>query len=269
MRIEIVKPSGFLAQYIKYYWVLESDLNDGAVSERVIPTGNVELMFHYRKPFLMSKNGTERLQPQSIITGVSSNYADVVTQGESGVIAVTFFPHGACNFFKFPLSELENQSISLSDLFANEVAAVEELLQSTTSLAGRIGVVERFLLKRFNPIGTSALQFIKQGVDLINQSGGQITASKLSDKLYVSPKSLERKFTSLLGKSPKQFIRIVRFNEVVRSISAPSNAFLTQQAYKNGYFDQSHFIHDFKALSGYTPKEFIAKCVCDSPFTQE
>jgi AraC-like DNA-binding protein len=69
-----------------------------------------------------------------------------------------------------------------------------------------------------------------------------------------------------MGKSPKQFIRIVRFQEVLRRLSLGDNSYLTEYAYNNGYFDQSHFIKDFKSLSGYTPKEFVALGDCHSDY---
>lgn len=211
MHFQYIKPSGFLAQYVKHYWILEADNSDGEVCERVIPTGNIEWMFHYRNTFVIKSSEQIVKQPRSLVSGISSNFSDIATRGESGVVTVTFYPHGASNFLNFPLSEIENASVDLSDIFNTKVKEVEEQICAVNSLAERIGFIERFLLQCFKPINNKDLLLIKKGVALINQSKGQINASALSEKLFYTNKSLERKFSILLGKTPKQFIRIVRF----------------------------------------------------------
>ncbi len=166
----------------------------------------------------------------------------MATSGESGVIAVTFYPHGTANFLRFPLSEIEDASINLEDIFNITGKETEEQ--------------NDFLL-------------IKKGVELINQSKGQINASELARKLLLTNKSLERKFSTLLGKTPKQFIRIVRFEGAILNLSKPGkpgDEYLTQMTYENGYFDQAHFAKDFKSLSGYTPKEFLALGSCNADY---
>jgi len=90
----------------------------------------------------------------------------------------------------------------------------------------------------------------------------------LASKLAVTSRNLERKFASLVGKSPKQFIRIVRFQEVMNGIIHQKPNYLTEYAFNNGYFDQSHFIHEFKTLSGYTPSEFVKLCPCREDWDQ-
>jgi AraC-like DNA-binding protein len=265
MRFQFIKPGPFLSQYIKHYWVLEAEDSEGEVCERVIPTGNIELMFHYRKTFVIKTPEQPVFQPRSLVSGISSYYSDVATCGESGVIAVTFYPHGASHFFDFPLMEIENASIDLGDIFNLKIKEIEEQICTTNSLHERIRIIEKFLISCYKPINNNNELLIKQGVGIINQSKGQINALDLSRKLLLTKKSLERKFSEFLGKTPKQFIRIVRFQGIIQSLSAPGNKYLTQLAYENGYFDQAHFVKDFKKLSGYTPKEFsdLGPCRAD------
>ena len=261
MRFQFFRPSGILANFIRHYWILEADVSEGEVCERIIPTGNIELMFHYGDPFIVNKHLKEaREQPRTFVSGISSNYADIYTHGTSGLITVTFLPHGACNFFKFPLNQIEDSIVDMDDLYKESIKPVEEQIWAASSIKERLAVVEDFLLRQFSPVYNRELSVIQKGVSLINESKGQITAKDLANELALSPKSLERKFASLLGKTPKQFLRIVRFQEVIRLFSQNDYSYLTDYAYTGGYFDQAHFIKDFKALSGYTPKEFFVKC---------
>jgi AraC-like DNA-binding protein len=239
---------------------MESASYEEDIMERVIPTENIQLMFHYKNPFVVHQfNNTKIKQPQSIISGLSDNFIDVSTNGETGVVFVSFYPTGACHFFNFPLSEIENQSIDMSDILGSEIRQIEEKLYFTNSTTEKVSVIENFLLKRYSPIALHDNLLIKKGFEIIKNNKGQINASALSGCLSTTSKTLERKFSHYLGKTTKQVIKLIRFQEVLNDFSKNKDLILTERAYNNGYFDQAHFIHDFKAFTGYTPKEFAAK----------
>ncbi|MCK9304638.1 MAG: helix-turn-helix transcriptional regulator [Bacteroidales bacterium] len=239
---------------------MESDTYDADVMERVIPTENIQIMFHYKNPFVVCHSGDSVVkQPRSIISGLSDNYSDVSTAGETGVVFVSFHPTGACHFFNFPLSEIENLSVDLTDIFYHEIRQIEELLYLKETVREKITVIENFLIGRYSPIPLHESMLIQKGIQIVKKCKGQTNAKYLSDCLYSSPKTLERKFAKYLGKTTKQIIKLIRFQEVLHDFSNVKELSLTEHAYNNGYFDQSHFIHDFKSYTGYTPKEFSAK----------
>lgn len=239
---------------------MESGFFEEDIVERVIPIENIQLMFHYKNPFVVHHpNLSRKKQPRSILSGLSDTFSDVSTNGETGVVFVSFYPTGACHFFSFPLSEIENQSLNMHDVLGSEIKQVEETLYLTKSNKERISVIENFLLKRYSPILLHDNMLIKKGIEIIKHSKGQITAASLSESLSITSKTLERKFSQYLGKTTKQIIKLIHFQEVLHDLSTNKNITLTECAYKNGYFDQSHFIHDFKTYSGYTPREFIAR----------
>lgn len=260
MNFRIVKPGGLLKYYIKQYCLMESSILESDVTERVIPTDSVQLMFHYKNPFVVVHGDESRVrQPRSIISGLSDTFSDVSTAGESGVVFVSFYPSGACHFFRFPLSEVENQSIDLADVLGPEIGHIEEQLFLARSVDEKIRVIEDFLLRRFSPIPQHDGMLIRSGIELIKASKGQTSASTLSNQLSMTTKTLERKFAQYLGKTTKQVIKLIRFQEVLNDFSANKNLSLTEHAFNHGYFDQSHFIRDFRTYSGYTPGEFVAR----------
>ncbi|MBN1821021.1 MAG: helix-turn-helix transcriptional regulator [Prolixibacteraceae bacterium] len=239
---------------------MESDINEADVMERVIPTENIQLMFHYKNPFVVFHSyDTVIKQPRSIISGLSDNYWDVSTAGETGVVFISFHPTGACHFFNFPLSEIENQSVNLTDIFNSEIRQIEELLYLKDNIREKVNIIENFLIRHYSPIHSHDGMLIQKGVEIVKNWKGQTNAKYLSDCLYTSPKTLERKFAKYLGKTTKQIIKLIRFQEILQDLSVNKNVSLTEYAYRNGYFDQSHFIKDFKTYSGYTPKDFLVK----------
>lgn len=260
MKFQFVKPTGLLKNYIRHYCFMESDYYETDVMERVIPIENIQLMFHYKNPFVVVHSKDEVInQPRSIISGLSNNYSDVSTNGETGVVFISFYPTGACNFFRFPLSEIENQSVDMIDIFNTQIRQIEELLYLKERLKDKVAVIENFLIRQYHPIPTYDDLLIQKGIEIVKNCKGQTNAIYLSDCLYKTPKTLERKFSQYLGKSTKQVIKLLRFKEVLNDLSFNKELSLTEHAFNNGYFDLSHYTHDFKSYTGYTPKEFVEK----------
>ncbi len=258
MQFQIIQPSPLLAPYIKHYWVLEAQRGEDPVTERVVPTAQVELMFHYNKPFVNLDTGnTYQQQARSVISGPGNTWVDVSTQGEAGAIAVSFLPGGASNFFNFPISEIQGNSYALDEIVARESAIVEEQINMAPSTPKRIAVIENFLLDRLKPVNAYKYRLICTGIQHIETVKGQLTANALAEKLCTSPKTLERYFSSYIGKTPKQIIQLIRFQQVMNELTSTKPLSLTEYAYANGFFDQAHFIRDFKKYSGYTPGEMV------------
>lgn len=145
------------------------------------------------------------------------------------------------------------------DIYKNDIRQIEEQLYHANGIFEKVACIEDFLLKKLNPISLHDERMLQKSIELIKQQKGQITASTLSEKVSFTPKSLERKFSQFLGKSPKQFIKLVRFQETLKDFSLNADRNITEYAYRNGYFDQAHFIKDFKTFSGYTPKAFFVR----------
>lgn len=260
MTFQFVEPSGFLKHYIRPYCFMESDMKEPDLVERVIPTEGIQIMFHYKTPFLVLHPNQQGIsQPRSFISGLSDSFSDVSTNGTTGVVFINFYPLGASFFFNFPLSELENQNVDLSDIFKSEMTEVEDQLLQKQTILERVQVIEQFFIRRFNPIGNHDQMLIRKGIEMIKNHKGVVSAKMLSESLYTTPKTLERKFSHYIGKSTKQVIKLMRFQDVLSDFKPSRIMNLSEFAHQKGYFDQSHFIHDFKSYTGYTPKEFAQK----------
>jgi AraC-like DNA-binding protein len=242
---------------------MESDACEQDVCERVIPTESIQLMFHYQQPFVVLKEDKiVSHQPQSIISGLSNSFSDVSTFGSAGVVFVAFQPAGACMFFRFPLSEIENQSLDMKDIFNKEIREVEENLYHQNTFEKRAAIIDSFLLKKLTEIKSHDYLLMQEGVRLIKQSRGQTDTQALSARLFSTPKTLERKFSALIGKTPGQFIKLIRFQATIEDMLFHKGMNFTDYAYRNGYADQSHFIRDFKSISPDTFPPFFKTLCC-------
>ena len=82
---------------------------------------------------------------------------------------------------------------------------------------------------------------------------------ELADKMNINRRNMERRFTSAVGLSPKQLSRVARLQATVKMLDEKQYNSLTSLAYENGYYDQAHFIKDFKEFTGLSPKSFFSE----------
>lgn len=153
--------------------------------------------------------------------------------------------------------ELVNTMIELPRLCDLDRDTVGEELIMNKALGFRQAFIEKLLCEAdVSPLSNDKIY--ENATALIEAHGGQIQVGELAHLLSVNSRMLERRFKATLGFSPKMFIRLVRFQKIVEKLrsSPTSHRRLTDIAHEFGYTDQSHFIRDFKALSGVLPSSF-------------
>jgi len=129
---------------------------------------------------------------------------------------------------------------------------VSEQLALEDSLEHRIVILEKYIAshlrenRKIDPTLNNALH-------IIYQNRGSIKVSELAEQLQVSHRQLGRKFDTWIGISPKAFCRIVRFQNVLKTLPQHLAKEFLSLALDGGYYDQSHFIHEFNSLYGLPP----------------
>ena len=250
MKFDKYIPTEKLKPYIKYFVVSENDLES---EYKVFPSSGLVIGFQYKGQLTTIKNNTERKLKSAGITGISDSYKFFKNSAGIGTILVYFTEIGFIHFSSNPANELFNLSLSLDEIFEkNKVEEVEEKLAISTTDNQRIKVVEQFLLSQLKNIETDKL--IIQAVKLIYQSKGTIRVNELNEKLFISQSPLEKRFRKVVGTTAKKFASIVRFNSVLDNMSETKS--LLEICYENNFFDQAHFIKDFKQFTGDTPEKF-------------
>jgi transcriptional regulator GlxA family with amidase domain len=114
--------------------------------------------------------------------------------------------------------------------------------------------LEAFLLRRLDQ-SPSLDQTVQSAIAAVRRAQGDISVTALRTDLSLSERQLERTFRQQTGLTPRQFTRLIRFRQVVHLLHQPTLS-LTDVAYQAGYYDQAHFIHDFRAFAGLTPRDY-------------
>ena len=243
-------PTKKLSPYIKYFVVLEKEWES---EYKIFPSAGLVIGFQYKGQLSTIKNNTENKLKPAGITGISDSYKIFKNSPDIGTILIYFTEIGFTHFASHPANELFNLSLSLDYIFEKDkVEEVEDKLAIATTDNQRIKLIEQFLLSQLKEIETDKL--IIEAVKLIYQSKGTIRIKELNEKLFISQSPFEKRFRKIVGTTAKKFASIVRFNSVLDNMSETKS--LSAICYENNFFDQAHFIKDFKQFTGDTPENF-------------
>lgn len=247
MRFEIFQPSEILKPYIKQFAISEMEYES---EYKVFPSLGIVVGFQYKGSLaIIQKNQTSTLQSAGI-TGIVDSYKVFKNSPAIGTFLVFFTEIGLAHFTRHPANELFNLSIGLDYIFEkSSVTEIQERLGVAQTDEQRIRIVEHFFLSQLKIVHTD--QLIVEAVRMIYQSQGSIRVKELNEKLHISSSPFEKRFRKLVGTSPKKFASIVRFNMVLSALGEKKS--LSEICYENNFFDQAHFIKDFKQFTGETP----------------
>ena len=253
-RFSIIQPSAILAPYVKHYWLLQSD--DVKNVQRVIPTGNIQLIFHRANPLICN----DKTIPITSVSGQLQSYLDLSATGFTNMITVVFQAFGAKAFFEMPMYELSDTIVSADDLNSKALLELEDKILNCSDDSACINYIERYLIKLLHPYKDYNYKRIHSAIEKINLGENGISVSKLADSICLSEKQFQRIFAEHVGIGPKEFMRIVRFHKALYTLQCNPNSDFTSLAYICGYYDQAHLTNEFKAFSGYNPGQYISLC---------
>jgi AraC-like DNA-binding protein len=252
-----IPPPPALTNFVQYFWVLEGSASSGQpFRHRAIADICPEFIFYYKGSFNLQTafpNPTEKLP--SGLYGQFRNYKRFATVSDYGIFGVYLYPYAIPCFFHLPTSELTEQQVDIKTLCGREGEILEEKILSAKNNFERVSILSDFLMCRLNGMKKQDEQIIASINNIIHNRQAPSIA-KLSDECYLSRRQFERKFGELAGLSPRVFLNIVKVNRAINHYLKLEKT-LTQVAYECGYYDQSHFIHDFKSFSGLSPKEYF------------
>jgi len=253
-----VQPTASLKPFVKHYWLLKTAGNEAEVV-RTVPTGMMSLVFHRGCRLLSVREN--QFHPRAFLCGQEKSFVDLKYQGSVNMIFVVFRPAGVKVFFPIPADRSAGVRLTAGDMHNKELLQLESDIANTEDDSLCIHLIERFLLKQLIPYGTYSQQNhnrLQTAIGLINSGVKEI--EQLADAACLSTRQFNRIFCENIGTHPKEFIRIVRFQRALNILEKNKNLNLTQITCECGYFDQSHMIKEFRAISGYKPTEYLAIC---------
>lgn len=249
MKIERFFPSAALIPYVKEFMIIESDQE---TCSKTIPGTSMVMSFRY-KGKVKKEDGAETT-PSSGIAGMRKSPRLFYYAKETANLLVVFREGGFAAFANIPAHELFELTVSAENLFpAVELSDILEHLAEAKSNRDRIDRMEIFLLRKLLLHKQDLL--VGSAIQRINQHNGIVRIKDLATTLHISQDPFEKRFRAVVGATPKQYASIVRLRTLIRKY--PAYPSLTEASYEAGYFDQSHFIKDFRQFTGQAPKDFF------------
>jgi AraC-like DNA-binding protein len=253
----MLKPQGFLTEYVRSFWSLEAqvELMDNSFVHRALPDNCVELIFYCKgRLSISSSEGEEGNTFTSGVFGQAQKFRQFRTTRNFNLFGVYLYPYTFTTLFNLPVHHLCNEKIDSETLWGIEGKMFEEQIISAVTDEQRIQLVSNFFFKKVKTMRNQDRSFV-QHIKSVIDNNSLLSIPSFAHDCNLSRRQFERKFKDFSGVSPKDFFDIIRFKKVLYEIEQRRKP-LAQIAIESGYYDQSHLTNEFKKLAGYSPKEY-------------
>ncbi|MCF0074212.1 helix-turn-helix transcriptional regulator [Dyadobacter sp. CY261] len=249
--MQIFEPVSCLAPFVKSFVVVES--SDTLVS-RLLPDTSVVVAIRLKGAVQFEGIAENSVLPLFSLSGLRKSFRLVEYGKNSANILVQFKEGGAAAFFSLPIHELFETNVGLDEFFRpSELMMLEEQLWTAGSIEKKVSIVQQFFVERIRYQKADLL--IINSVEKIKAASGVLDVKELSESMHISLDAFEKRFRKSVGTAPKQFADIVRMKALIGRAHLTDS--LLDSALRAGFFDQSHFIRNFKKFTGLTPKDFF------------
>jgi AraC-like DNA-binding protein len=244
--LSLYLPSPDLAFFIEHYWIPSWDLRgqEPYLSEN-LPYPSVHLVF--------DKDNTK-------IFGVITTKFTRRLEGKGRVFGIKFRPGAFYPFVKSPVSHFTNQTISVIDVFGEDGLALEKTILALEDEKEMVELAEAFLRARL-PEEDENIALINQIIECIVSHREISKVDGVVRHMGVNKRKLQRLFSQYVGVSPKWVIKRYRLYDAAEKLANGDALDCSRIALDLGYFDQAHFIKDFKTIIGTTPAEYARSLV--------
>ncbi|HEX6245061.1 MAG TPA: helix-turn-helix transcriptional regulator [Polyangiales bacterium] len=171
-------------------------------------------------------------------------------------LAVRFKAGGAYPFFGLPVSELTDRVLSMETLWGAESRQLTEALRGAHSSDARVAAIEQALSARLQGAALyepSSAGAARRAIRLVQQSRVLPNVEELADQLGASARQLRRAFAAVVGLSPKEYLRVLRFQRALQTARRQPHLPWGVIANQAGFYDQAHLVAEFQALGGASP----------------
>lgn len=234
--------------------------------DRFLPDGNTELLLDLTDlPQTIHDNDSLKVIQScrhAWVSGVRTRPITIPSGSGSRMMVVAFKKGGGHPFYPFPMNELTDSVVPAESVFGNSIRDLREQLLAATSCGEMFCLMEYFLLRcsgdrLHDTFAGRSIEYVLNGI-LARPT--HLNFQNLANEIGYSQKHFIDLFKRTVGVTPKQYLRIIRFQKVILDLEPGASFFdWSGLALQSGFYDQAHFINDFRDLSGFTPGEYLKR----------
>jgi AraC-like DNA-binding protein len=261
------EPCLLLHPYVEcYIFARNLTLDSPPLRDKFIPSGGEGLVFHFGDSFSIYSENRKDLLPKSFFVGQAKKFLFIESGRIVDSIIIKLKPAGFYNLFSRSACELANIScIDAVDIEGSEIEVIYEQMAYEPDTTKRIVIIEQYLIRKLTQNDHLHSERISFAVDQIIANKGCIKIEELYELTNSGERTFQRDFQKHVGISAKALTRIIRINNIIRE-SQKGVVDWFDVICQYGYFDQAHLIHDFKYVTGETPKLFFGKDLTQTRF---
>jgi AraC-like DNA-binding protein len=257
-------PGPPLSDFVDMFWFYEGGVPQHA-KERVLPSGCAQLFVNLQEDRFRVYDPQDQDKCISfrgcLMSGPHSEFVVIDTANQASIIGIAFKPGGAFPFFNSPARGLHNLQVPLELLWGRQANDLRGQLLEAKTTEARFRLLEQYLLAQAGWPGAPAFDrhpAVAFALKELGGSGGRRTVSEVTDQIGLSARRFIQVFSEEVGLTPKLYCRVRRLQEALGLVSKTRHVDWAALAARSGYFDQAHFIHDFRAFSGLNPSTYLA-----------
>ncbi|MCG6145827.1 helix-turn-helix domain-containing protein [Leptospira bandrabouensis] len=262
MKLLSLKIRAELAEIIESIWWFESGIgipsSDSAI---VVPHSSAKLIVPVCGKLKTEEFGLTNEYPLSkiLVTGIWDHPVSIrSSEYQINTLIFRLTTIGGYQIFPFPLHESTNKILYFSDIFGKPVNNLEESISNIKDPYRISDSIQEFLiymknlLNRENPI-------VNYVVSQIQIQKGQYFIQEIFEDIGYSKRYIDKLFQSYVGVSPKLISSIERFQSIYKTWAKTDIIHFQKLGLLDLYYDQSHFIKEFKKYTGHSPNRFTSK----------
>ncbi|MGD6777268.1 AraC family transcriptional regulator [Sutcliffiella horikoshii] len=258
------KPNPVLAPWVDSYWQVQLDAGPTPKSETILPNGKIEMIFALHGDYTVVNRQTNKIH-QAWLSGIQHEPLHISYKGKSNLIGIRFHTYGLFPFLRIPVNETVNAVEPLTDVIGKLYEQLYESISQATSSVEVFSIINLFLLRNLDHDKVKQLKLMEEITRQLNLRPEQ-PISQLADRMGVSQRHLGRVCHDYMGVTPKLLARIFRFEKSFSHLYSQKEEEDFKALIDLGFYDQSHFIKEFKRFSGMTPAEYKKRAVESNNF---
>jgi AraC-like DNA-binding protein len=254
MQIRRAVPHSVLQSAVRLFEERRVDLGSMVLNWPVPARPHQILDIHLGQPYSVRVNGgLLKMLPETFVVGPQTGpRARISLSGQVHVFTILFQPAGLNRLTGIDMRSLVNEAPMTTDVLGSSATVLADAVRAAEDFPGRVRAAERWLDARLSTRARSD-EAISIASGVLMARGGQVKIDDLVRRSSLSASQFQRRFANQVGCTPKSYGRLIRFDKVlVARRNAPGRSW-TDILHDLGYFDQAHFIREFRMFAGISP----------------
>lgn len=253
MKFTRIDPPAELRKLVDCYWLVE-DANTNRTLQKIIPDGYPEIVFHFGDPYRIKLGNQWELQAASLLAGQITKFFFLENSGASNILGIKLKPTALTQLMDLEMALLTDRVISLQESGIRKLNILDELIRGAQDHAVRINIINEKFLEWSASMKVQVS--VEKAIDAILSSNGVITVAAMCEQCKLSERQAERLFKKFIGLSPKFYTRVIRFSNIFQ-VAQEKKLSWSEVGLEAGFYDQAHFIKDFKEFTGEDPSHYF------------